>query len=134
MLFNNIFRKYGKVGLIFNQTIQNLFHIDPGSLNWSNARMLGFFFLLVLFPPVWFFFSLPIDYKMNKIPIIKFLSYLTGHIYFVLFLSLTAVMPPDTTIRDNLIPTWYEIVSFLWYLGNFLSLLTNPPAKVNPTI
>ena len=69
---------------------QYLQEIWEGSLNWSSARMLGFFVLLILFPPVWFFFSLPIEYKMNKIPFIKFLSYLTGHIYFVLFLSLTS--------------------------------------------
>ena len=108
---------------------QYLQEIWQGSLDWSNIKMLGFFFLLVLFPPVWFFFSLPIDYRMNKIPIIKFLSYLTGHVYFVLFLSLTAVMPPHSTLRESLVPLWYEVVSFLWYSGNFLSLLTNPPAK-----
>ena len=108
---------------------QYLQEIWQGSLDWSNIKMLGFFFLLVLFPPVWFFFSMPIDYRMNKIPIIKFLSYLTGHVYFVLFLSLTAVMPPHSTVRESLVPLWYEIVSFLWYAGNFLSLLTNPPAK-----
>ena len=38
-------------------------------------------------------------------------------------------MPPNSTLRDSLFPYWYEIVSFLWYAGNFLSLLTNPPAK-----
>ena len=81
---------------------QYLQEIWEGNLNWGNSKMLGFFFLMVLFPPVWFFFSMPIEYKMNKIPIIKFLSYLTGHVYFVLFLSLTSVMPPDTTLRDRL--------------------------------
>ena len=39
------------------------------------------------------------------------------------------MVPPDTTLRDSLVPFWYEIVSFLWYTGNFLSILTNPPAK-----
>ena len=34
-----------------------------------------------------------------------------------------------TIIFPSLLPHWYEIVSFLWYSGNFLSLLTNPPAK-----
>ena len=108
---------------------QYLQEIWEGNLDWSPTRTLGFFFLMVLFPPVWFFFSMPIDFRMNKIPVIKFLCYLTGHIYFVLFLSLTAVIPPDPTVRDSLFPTWYEVVSLLWYSGNFLSLLTNPPAK-----
>ena len=91
--------------------------------------MLGFFFIFVLFPPVWFFFSLPIEFRMNRIPVIKFMSYLTGHIYFMLFLSLTAVIPPHTTVRTSLFPHWYEVVSLMWYAGNLLSQLTNPPAK-----
>ena len=61
--------------------------------------MVGFFFCFVMLPPVWFFFSLPIEFRMNKIPVVKFMSYLTSHIYFVLFLSLTCVLPPHTTFR-----------------------------------
>ena len=70
-----------------------------GNLEWPAWKMMGFFFLFVLIPPVWFFFSLPIDYKMNKIPVIKFMSYLTSHIYFVVFLCLTCVFPQHTTYR-----------------------------------
>ena len=40
-----------------------------------------------------------------------------------------SVFPPNSTLRDSLFPYWYEIVSYLRYSGNFLSLLTNPPAK-----
>ena len=66
--------------------------IWEGQLNWSALKMIGFFFIFVAFPPVWFFFSLPINFRMNKIPVIKFMSYLTAHIYFMLFLTLTAVV------------------------------------------
>ena len=66
--------------------------IWEGQLNWSALKMVGFFFIFVAFPPVWFFFSLPISFRMNKIPVIKFMSYLTAHIYFMLFLTLTAVV------------------------------------------
>ena len=108
---------------------QYLQEIWEGQLGWSTSKMLGFFFLFVLFPPVWFFFSLPINYRLNKIPVIKFMSYLTGHIYFMLFLTLTSVVPPHSTVRDSLLPYWYEIVSILWYGGLLLAQLTNPGAK-----
>ena len=78
---------------------QYLQEIWNGQLDWPTWKMLGFFFCFVLIPPVWFFFSLPIEFKMNKIPVVKFMSYLTSHIYFVLFLSLTCVLPPHTTFR-----------------------------------
>ena len=100
---------------------QYLQEIWEGQLNWSTWKMVGFFFCFVAIPPVWFFFSLPINFRMNKIPVIKFMSYLTAHIYFMLFLTLTAVVPPNTTVRDSLFPYWYEIVSVLWYAGLFLA-------------
>ena len=71
---------------------QYLQEIWEGNLNWSTWKMVGFFFCFVAFPPVWFFFSLPINFRMNKIPVIKFMSYLTAHIYFMLFLTLTVVV------------------------------------------
>ena len=77
---------------------QYLQEIWEGQLNWGTWKMVGFFFCFVVFPPVWFFFSLPINFRMNKIPLIKFMSYLTAHIYFMLFLTLTAVVPPNTTV------------------------------------
>ena len=108
---------------------QYLQEIWEGQLNWSTLKMVGFFFCFVAVPPVWFFFSLPINVRMNKIPVIKFMSYLTAHIYFMLFLTLTVVVPPNPTVRDSLIPYWYEIVSVAWYAGLFLAQVTNPGGK-----
>ena len=108
---------------------QYLEEIWDGGLNWGAAKMTGFFFLFILFPPVWFFFAIPIDFRMNKIPIVKFLAYLTAHIYFMLFLCLVAVLPPHSTVRESLIPYWYEIVVAFWYFGNGLAVFTNPGAK-----
>ena len=34
-------------------------------------------------------------------------SYLTSHIYFMLFLSLSCVAPPHTTVRESLFPHWF---------------------------
>ena len=108
---------------------QYLQEIWDGGLNWSAGKMVGFFAIFVLIPPVWFFFAIPIKYKMNKIPVVKFLCYLTGHIYFMAFCSLVAVLPPDSTNRDSLFPFWYEIVTLFWYCGNGLAHFTNPGAK-----
>ena len=108
---------------------QYLQEIWDGGLNWGASKMTGFFLLFVLIPPVWFFFSVPIKYKMNKIPVVKFLAYLTGHIYFMLFLCLVAVLPPHSTNRDSLFPHWYEMVAAAWYFGNGLAHFTNPGAK-----
>jgi hypothetical protein len=108
---------------------QYLQEVWDGGLNWGAGKMTGFFALFVLIPPVWFFFSLPINYRMNKIPIVKFLAYLTGHIYFMLFLCLTAVLPPHSTVRTSLFPHWYEMVVAAWYIGNGLAHYTNPGAK-----
>ena len=117
-------------GIISEYVVQQyLQEIWEGQLDWSTTRMLGFFFCFVFIPPVWFFFSLPINVRLNKIPVIKFMSYLTAHIYFMLFLTLTSVVPPHTTVRESLLPHWYEVVSVAWYGGLLLAQLTNPGAK-----
>ena len=108
---------------------QYLQEIWDGGLSWGAGKMIGFFLLFVIIPPVWFFFSLPIKFRMNKIPVVKFLAYLTGHIYFMLFLCLTAVLPPHPTARSSLLPHWYEMVAAAWYVGNGLAHYTNPGAK-----
>ena len=78
---------------------QYLEGIWNGNLDWSGWKMMGFFLLVVFFPPLWFFISVPIDYSMNKVPVVKFMSYLTSHIYFVFFVSLTCAGPPHSTAR-----------------------------------
>ncbi len=45
------------------------------------------------------------------------------------FLTLLCVVPPDNTVRQSMIPYWYEIVVWVWYLGLLLSQITNPGAK-----
>ena len=46
------------------------------------------------------------------------------------FLILLCVEPPhEATERDTVIPYWYEIVVWVWYLGLLLSQITNPGSK-----
>ena len=44
-------------------------------------------------------------------------------------LTLISIVPPDPTTRPSLIPYWYEVVVWTWYLGLLLAQLTNPGAK-----
>ena len=108
---------------------QYLQEVWDGGPKWSAGRMIGWLALFILIPPVWFFFSIPINYRMNKIPVVKFLALITSHLYFVLFLCLTAVISPDSTVRTSLLPYWYEVVVAAWYVGNGLAYYSNPGAK-----
>ena len=103
--------------------------IWQGHLELKGWQFLLFFAVFVMIPPVWFFFSIPVEKGFNKVPVVKFMSYLTSHIYLMAFLTLAAVFPPDPTTRDSLIPFWYEIVVWIWYAGLFLSQVTNPGSK-----
>ena len=59
----------------------------------------------------------------------QFMAYLTSHLYFMAFLTLLCVAPPDNTARQSMVPFWYEIIVWVWYLGLLLSQMTNPGAK-----
>ncbi|TGZ31879.1 hypothetical protein DBV15_01189 [Temnothorax longispinosus] len=59
-------------------------------------------------PPVWVVFALPLGHRYNNVPIIKFMSYLTSHIYLMVFLLLVGITPIYPVVRSNLIPYWYE--------------------------
>ena len=76
-----------------------------------------------------FFLSMPIDRGYNKVPVVKFMSYLSSHLYFMAFLTLVAVVPPDPTTRSSMVPYWYEIVLWIWYVGLLLAQITNPGTK-----
>lgn len=108
---------------------QYLQEIWQGHLTLSTWQLIAFFLAFALFPPVWFFFSMPINKGLNQVPVVKFMSYLMSHLYFMGFLILVCVTPPDKTTRPSMTPYWYEIVVWVWYLGLFLSQITNPGAK-----
>ncbi len=57
---------------------------------WKIALFLGSF---AIFPPLWLAFSLPLDNKYNKTPIVKFGGYLTSHVYFMVFQIITSCVP-----------------------------------------
>ena len=108
---------------------QYLQEIWKGHLRLSGWQFMAFFASFVFVPPVWLFFSTPVKKGFNKVPVVKFMSYLTAHLYFMALLILVSVIPPDPTTRSSLVPFWYEIILWIWYLGLGLSQITNPGAK-----
>ena len=90
--------------------------------------MIMLFCSLLFLPPVWLVFSLPVKHRFNKVPVIKFMSYLVSHIYLVTLYILTIVYPlvPLSKSVDSLMPQWYEWMLLAWLSGLLVSQLTNP--------
>lgn len=87
------------------------------------------FVAFIICPPVWIVFTLPLGHKYNKVPIIKFMSYLTSHIYLMLHLMVSGITPIYPVVRPSLIPYWYEWGLLVWLSGLLLFELTNPSDK-----
>ncbi|XP_070159697.1 serine/threonine-protein phosphatase 6 regulatory ankyrin repeat subunit B isoform X2 [Polyergus mexicanus] len=101
-----------------------------GSLNWNAFRTILLFIAFIVCPPVWVVFALPLGHKYNNVPIIKFMSYLTSHIYLMIFLLLVGITPIyPVVVRANLIPYWYEWCLLVMLSGLLLFELTNPSDK-----
>lgn len=100
-----------------------------GSLNWNAFRTILLFIMFVICPPVWAVFALPLGHKYNNVPIIKFMSYLTSHIYLMVFLALVGILPVYTVNRTPLTPYWYEWCLLVMLSGLLLFELTNPSDK-----
>ncbi|KAI4461684.1 no mechanoreceptor potential c isoform d-related [Holotrichia oblita] len=100
-----------------------------GALNWTAWRTMLLFIAFILCPPIWITFTLPLGHKYHKVPIIKFMSYLTSHVYLMLFLLLVAIFPIYPVVRASLLPYWYEWILLIWLSGLLLFELTNPSDK-----
>ena len=64
-----------------------------GNINWNAFRVIFLFIIFVICPPVWVIVFLPLGHKYSNVPIIKFMTYITSHAYFMLFLGLTGILP-----------------------------------------
>ncbi|KAK2586051.1 hypothetical protein KPH14_012048 [Odynerus spinipes] len=100
-----------------------------GSLNWNAFRTILLFIAFLICPPVWVVFALPLGHKYNNVPIIKFMSYLTSHIYLMVFLMLVGITPIYPVVRASLLPYWYEWCLLVMLSGLLLFELTNPSDK-----
>ncbi|XP_046663670.1 LOW QUALITY PROTEIN: serine/threonine-protein phosphatase 6 regulatory ankyrin repeat subunit A [Homalodisca vitripennis] len=100
-----------------------------GSLGWAAWKTMLLFITFIICPPVWIYFTLSLGHKYNKIPIIKFMSYLTSHVHLMILLMLVGITPIYQVVRPTLNPYWYEWTLLVWLSGLLLSELTNPSDK-----
>ncbi|CAD6208853.1 GSCOCG00010682001-RA-CDS, partial [Cotesia congregata] len=100
-----------------------------GPLTWSAFRTILLFITFLICPPVWIVFALPLGHKYNNVPIIKFMSYLTSHVYLMVLLLLVGIIPPFAVMRSNLLPYSYEWCLLVMLSGLLLFELTNPSDK-----
>uniref|UniRef100_A0A8C5QBB0 No mechanoreceptor potential C n=1 Tax=Leptobrachium leishanense TaxID=445787 RepID=A0A8C5QBB0_9ANUR len=97
-----------------------------GSLDWATWKLVLLFFTFLACPPVWLVFSLPLKHQFNKIPIIKFMSYLASHVFLLVLFTLTIVYPPLNPIYEGqTIPNWNEWLLLAWLSGTLVSELTH---------
>ncbi|XP_011695990.1 PREDICTED: LOW QUALITY PROTEIN: serine/threonine-protein phosphatase 6 regulatory ankyrin repeat subunit C-like [Wasmannia auropunctata] len=98
-------------------------------LNWNLFRTILLFIVFVVCPPVWMMFALPLGHKYNNVPVIKFMTYFTSHIYLMIFLLLVGITPINSVVRTSLIPYWYEWCLLVMLSGFLLFELMNPSDK-----
>ncbi|XP_058234421.1 transient receptor potential cation channel, subfamily N, member 1 isoform X2 [Hemibagrus wyckioides] len=88
-------------------------------------QILLLFFCMLICPFLWLALSLPKkNSTFNRIPIVKFMSYLVSHIFLLTFIILTIVYPyMKSSDMDQLIPGWYEWLLLIWLCGMLVSEL-----------
>ena len=95
--------------------------------DWAGWKMMMMFMAMLFIPPVWLAFSLPIRHRFNRVPVIKFMSYLVSHVYLIVLYVLTIVYPSKQIYEySDLMPPWYEWLLLSWLSGLLVSQLTNP--------
>ena len=87
-------------------------------MSWTgnSLKLVLLFFAMVVCPPIWIFFSLPLNIKMNKVPYVKFICRTVSHFFFLLLLVLTGTFLIDIDIWPFL--TSYicsSMYSYWWY-------------------
>ena len=108
----------------------NLGELWKGGLQtWPSYKLYLFYIAIILFPPVWFVFSLPLDNKYNKTPIVRFIVQITSHIYFMIIQIFVGCLPLYPIYRDSMLPYWIEWLLFLWLAGEILVQFTEKQEK-----
>lgn len=98
--------------------------------NFSVLNFMLLFSAFLLFPPVWVVFSCPAGHSMATVPVIKFMSYLVSHVFFIILLVFTIINPWLPIYKwTNMLPPFHEWLLFLWFCGILATIRTNPPDK-----
>lgn len=106
---------------------QYLTNVWIGNLKWAGWKFIALFFGFIIMPIIWVVVSCPLGHSLCKIPIIKFMSYLVSHIFFIVLLTFTTVNPwVPLYLNEGSWPHWHEWLFLIWVMGVFISEMTNP--------
>lgn len=131
--FLDVLLELGRKDVVSQHGVQKyLSSVWAGSLNWSGWKFIMLFFAFLLCPPIWIVVSCPFGHGLAKIPVIKFMSYLASHIFFIVLLCMTTVFVPfyvPLWLCTDLVPLPHEWLLAIWFLGNLVSNMSNPADK-----
>ncbi|CAN7936922.1 unnamed protein product, partial [Ixodes hexagonus] len=98
-----------------------------GSYTWTTFKVVMLFLGFLLCPILWAASSLLCGNHFSNIPIVKFMSYLVSHIFFVIILSITIINPwQPLYVSTHLVPHWNEWLLLFWLLGMFITEMNSP--------
>ncbi|KHN74170.1 Ankyrin-2 [Toxocara canis] len=103
-----------------------LTEIWTGRVDWSFGKTVAFALVVFLCPPAWFYFSLPLDSRIGRAPIIKFVCHIVSHVYFTMLLTVVVLNLTHKIYEvTSIIPNPVEWLLLLWLSGNLVSELSN---------
>ena len=77
-----------------------------GGLKWSAYKFILLFLSFLIMPLVWVYVSSPFAFnRLHRVPIIKFMSYLAAHIFFIILITYTIVFPATKIYECVLFPS-----------------------------
>ncbi|CAK5065950.1 unnamed protein product [Meloidogyne enterolobii] len=96
-----------------------------GGIDWSFGKTLAFTFFVLICPPAWFYFSLPLDSRIGRAPFIKFVCHIVSHIYFTILLTIVVLNITHKMYEvTSVVPNPVEWMLLLWLSGNLVSELS----------
>ncbi|XGW21641.1 hypothetical protein V3C99_004540 [Haemonchus contortus] len=103
-----------------------LTEIWTARVDWSFGKTVAFSLFVLICPPAWFYFSLPLDSRIGRAPIIKFVCHIVSHVYFTVLLTVVVLNITHKMYEvTSVIPNPVEWLLLLWLSGNLVSELSN---------
>uniref|UniRef100_A0A0K0F903 ANK_REP_REGION domain-containing protein n=1 Tax=Strongyloides venezuelensis TaxID=75913 RepID=A0A0K0F903_STRVS len=103
-----------------------LTEIWTGRVEWSFGKTVAFALFVFICPPAWFYFSLPLDTRIGRAPIIKFVCHIVSHVYFTILLTIVVLNITHKIYETtSIMPNYVEWILLIWLSGNLVSELSN---------
>ncbi|CAC14420.3 Ion transport domain-containing protein [Caenorhabditis elegans] len=94
-------------------------------VDWSFGKFVAFSLFVLICPPAWFYFSLPLDSRIGRAPIIKFVCHIVSHVYFTILLTIVVLNITHKMYEvTSVVPNPVEWLLLLWLSGNLVSELS----------